>query len=151
MKIQSATTATRLVTLHVTARASVALDPDLEAAVTIVTVEATEEGAQGQGQTHEAAAETAAETTADTQDLDPAIVTTTVVTAERTATAAPATLEEAAATEMIAEETLPKRREAPLETEEAPLIMPAILRSDHFISEKQLTALSLNFNQKYFS
>ena len=150
MKIQSVTTATRLVTLHVTAKASVALDPDLEAAVMTVTVEATEEGAQGQGLTHEAAAEIAAETTADTPDLAPATATTTVGT-ERTATAAPAIQEVAAATEMIAEETLLKRREAPLATEEAPSITPETLRSDDFISEKPLTALSLNFNQKYFS
>jgi hypothetical protein len=151
VKIQSVTTATRLVTLHVTARASVAPDPDPEAVVTTVTVEATEEGAQGQGPIHVAAAEIAAETTADTPDLAPAIATTTVVTAERTATVAPATQEVAAATEMIAEETLLKRREAPLATEGAPLNTPETLRSDHFISEKPLTALSLNFNQKYFS
>ena len=150
MKIQSVTTATRLVTLHVTARASVAPDPDPEAVVTTVTVEATEEGAQGLGPIHVAAAEIAVETTADTPDLAPATATITVGI-ERTATAAPATQEVAAATETIAEETLLKRREAPLATEGAPLNTPETLRSDHFISEKPLTALSLNFNQKYFS
>lgn len=151
MKIQSATTATRPVTSHVTARASVAPDPDPEAAATTVTVEATDEGAQGRGPTHEAAAEIAAETTADTPDLAPVTATITVGI-ERTATAAPATQEVAAATETIAEETLLKRREAPLATEGAPSITPETLRSDHFISEKKpLTALSLNFNQKYFS
>ena len=71
MRIQSATTATRLVTLHVTARASVAPDPDPEAVVTTVTVEATEEGAQGQGPIHVAAAERAAERAGERASLEP--------------------------------------------------------------------------------
>jgi hypothetical protein len=131
VKIQSVTTATRLVTSHVTARASVAPDPDLEAVVMTVTVEATEEGAQGRGPTHEAAAEIAAETTADTPDLGLVIATIIMVVTERTATAAaPATLEVAAATEMIAEEILPPKREAPLLTGEAPSSMRATLKSE---------------------
>lgn len=151
MKIPSVTIATRLVTSHVTVRASVAPDPDLEAVVTTVTVVATEEEAQGRGQILVGVAEIAAETTADTPDLAPAIATSTTEVTERTATAAPATQEVAVVTEMIAEETLHKKREALLETEEAQSIMPATLKSEHFISEKPLAALSLNFNQKYFS
>jgi hypothetical protein len=137
VKIQSATTATRPVTSHVTARASVAPDLDLEAAATtaeIATVEATDEGTiRDLDLSHAVAAITRAETTtaAGTQDPTPATATTTMVGIDTTAAAAaPADPEAPAATGTIAGKTLPLRREASQATGEALLSKPATPKSE---------------------
>ena len=118
-----------------TAKANAVPDQDPKAAATTVTAEAPEEEiTPGKDLTPLAAAGTAAETTADTLDLALATATTTMVVTERPATvAALATPEVAAATEMIAEEPLPPRREAHQSTEEALSSMPVTLKSEYYV------------------